>query len=142
MPSWRSCGRTKETPCPRNEELIEVVKSTLKLPLCPRPGKAQSSVVMLNALKCAEEEQQPLYLGSILGIDLELQDKQGDLPPMSRLVKHPSVTRDSTWHRAARPEDGFKSVEQGCYWERFFVGVGGEALGRSAFVVDFYAGVE
>lgn len=54
-----------------------------------------------------------VYLGSILGIDLELDR----LDPPLRVVKHPCASRDSNWHKQARPEDGFATVEQSCYWE-------------------------
>ena len=116
----------------RNEELIEAARTSLKLPLCAKPPTAcpgagggvwglEATVTLVNALQSAEAHA-PVYLGSLLGIDLELQDKQ--LEEIPRLVKHPGATRDSSWHRASRAEDGFRSVEQGCYWERFLLALG------------------
>jgi hypothetical protein len=56
---------------------------------------------------------EPIYLGSVLGIDLELQD----MPDGPALVKHPCVSRDSLWHRPGRADEGFASVEQSVFWE-------------------------
>lgn len=81
---------------------------------------------MANALK----SDPPIFLGSVLGIDLELQDR----PELPCLVKHPAVSRESTWHRAARPEDGFQAVEQSCYWEvRDGTSRGDDILFKSSF---------
>ena len=43
-----------------------------------------------------------------------LVDRAEELP---RLVKHPHVSREASWHRNVKPEVGFPVVEQSIYWE-------------------------
>lgn len=122
---WKAEGQD------RNEELIETVRTSLRLPLCAKtqtPGHGaggsrdrRAPVPMANALQRAEK-QDPIYLGSLLGIDLEVSDKHHE--QISGMVKHPGTTRDSSWHRASRAEDGFTKVEESCYWERFLLALG------------------
>ncbi len=113
---WRAAA--DPTGGARNDELVEAVKNSLRLPLARRTGALPSAPVeMVSAARAAsggEGQGPPVYLGSILGIDLELQDRGEELP---RLVKHPNASKESSWHRSVRPEDGFQAVEQSVYWE-------------------------
>jgi hypothetical protein len=115
---WRVAG--DPTGPPLNDELVEAVKNSLRLPLARRTGTGalpSTPVEMVGAVRAASGGEAcgpPVYLGSILGIDLELQDRAEELP---RLVKHPGVSSESSWHRNVRPEEGFQAVEQAVYWE-------------------------
>lgn len=113
---WRVAS--DPTGAQRNEELVEAVKNTLRLPLARRTGlPPMAPLEMVSAARAAdggERHGPPVYLGSILGIDLELQDKGDELP---RLVKHPHASKEFGWHRNVRPEEGFQAVEQSIYWE-------------------------
>ncbi len=119
---WKTEGEA------RNEELIEAAKASLKLPMCAKGTGvwgAEATVPLVN-VQASAEAKEPVSLGSILGIDLELQDKH--LETLPRIVKHPTASRESAWHRANRAEDGFQQVEQACYWERFLLELGVQCL--------------
>ena len=103
----------------RNDELIEVIKRNLLLPLSQVGGSKNEGNGFMQQLEmvnvAAELEQgKHVFIESLLGIDLELQGKDGG--PI-QFMRHPWVSRDSTWYRGSQTCEGFFAVEQSLYWE-------------------------